>query len=419
MRKTPVLSTLVAAMALALSGCASTTDAEVRDLVPTASPTPAETRPASVSFTAATADFSIDLLKHVVDGQRNTLISPLSMQLALAMTANGASGQTLSQMEQVLGGGMPIATLNATLPGFAHSLPNTDRAKFHVANSVWYNQANGAKVEQSFLQTVADTYGAGAYAAPFNDQTVNDINAWVNKNTDGMIPTMLSQLDPSDAMVLLNALAFDATWAAPYTKNQVSPGTFTDAAGQKQDATFMASTESSYLDDGQATGFAKSYDNDSYRFVALLPNENVSLTDYVASLTGDTLMTTLAHAQNATVHASLPEFSFSYSMLMNNALTAMGMPDAFTSSADFSRMGTMNGQPLSISQVLHKTFIDVTPLGTRAGAATAVIMGAGAVNGPVPKVVNLDRPFVFAIVDGKTNLPLFLGVVNTIDVTGN
>jgi len=419
MRRTPLFPTLLTVLALtALSSCAPGPAglASADSPTPVGSPTPVDSPTPTVQadFPTGTADFSVKMLQHQSDGQRNTLVSPLSIQFALALTANGASGQTLAQMEQVLGG-MPIADLNTALPGFVQGLPSTNGARFHLANSVWYNQAKGVNVQPSFLQLAKDTYGAGAFGEPFDEQTAKDINSWVSKNTDGMIPKMVDQLDPSLAMVLLNALAFDAEWASPYMEPEVQKGTFTDAAGQKQQVEFMYSDEHLYLDDGKATGFAKSYADDSYRFVGLLPNEGVALTDYVASLTGKKLMATLAGAQDEVVHTSLPEFSFEYSASLKDGLTAMGMPDAFTPSADFSRMGTMNGQPLRIDDVLHKTFIEVTPLGTRAGAATAVIMEAGAAPGAERKVVHLDRPFVFAIVDGKTNLPLFLGVVNSVD----
>jgi len=419
MRMLPLTTVLAALLAsAALPGCTPAPQG-VPAQTQSSAPTPTVTTPApeptpTVAFPTAMAGFSVDILKQLADGKKNVLVSPLSVSLALAMVANGASGPTLTQMEQVLGGGMPISDLNAALPGFVHGLPNTDGAKFHVANALWYNESNGTVVDKDFLATTAGTYDASAHGAPFDAQTVKDVNAWVKKNTDGMIPKIIDQLGPDQAMVLLNALAFDAKWARPYDEGRVRPGVFTDASGQKLNVVYLTSKENSYLDDGKAIGFTKPYDNNSYRFVALLPNPGVSVTDYVASLTGDTWLKTLGSAQETVVNATLPEFSFDYSSSIKDALSAMGMTDAFGPSADLSRMGTANGQPLFISDVLHKTFIDVTPVGTRAGAATAAMAGMGAAPAPEPKVVTLDRPFVFAIVDGKTNLPLFLGVVNTI-----
>ena len=364
-------------------------------------------------FTQAMADFSVGLLQQQASNEKNVLVSPLSVQLALAMTANGASRETLLQMQKVLGEGADINDINAMLAGYVKGLPSTDKAKFHLANSIWFRQQQGFNVEQKFLQTNADYYGAGAYAAPFDQSTVDAINAWVNENTDGMVPKIIDDLQPDDMMVLLNALAFDAEWMIPYLDPQVSDGIFTASSGARQNAKFMASSEYTYLDDGKATGFVKPYADRGYNFVALLPNEGVSMSDYVASLSGDGWLTTMGSATTDMVQAQLPEFSFSYDASLVKALKAMGMTDAFD--PEFAQFRDMAQPPpaLYIGNVVHSTSISVTPVGTRAGAATAAIMAASGM-ALEPKVVTLDRPFVFAITDATTNLPVFIGVTNSV-----
>ena len=362
------------------------------------------------------ADFATALLRLVANGNDNYLTSPLSLELALAMTANGAGGQTQSQMLDALAGGGSADALNAFLMDYVAALPSTDKAKVNIANSIWYDASRGIDVKQSFLQANATWFGAGAYAAPFNAQTIKDMNTWVSKNTDGMIPNMLDSLDPNAQMVLLNALALDANWAVPYLEPQVSQGTFTSADGLQQTVNFMTSTEAQYLDDGLATGFIKPYDQNAYEFVALLPNQGVTMTDYLASLTGMKFLNTLQSAANESVVAQLPQFSFKSSLDLVDTLKAMGMTDAFDAgTADFTNMATNAADMLlHIGDVKQKTFIDVTPSGTRAGAATEVEMLAGAGYVEPPHTVTLDRPFVFAIVDGQSQQPLFLGIVNTI-----
>ena len=368
-------------------------------------------RAPDAGFQQAMADFSISLLQQRVSERDNVLISPLSVELALAMTANGAAGETLTQMQKVLGGGASIDDINAMLTSYVKGLPSTDNARFHFADSIWFKQMDGFDVKPEFLQTNADYYAAGVFAAPFDEGTINAINAWVSKNTDGMIPSILDELNPSERVVLLNALAFDAKWLQPYHDYQVGDDFFTASSGVRQPAKFMQSTEYTYLDDGRATGFVKPYADGVYNFVALLPNEGVAIKDYVASLTGDGWLRAMGSATGDMVLAQLPEFSFSYGTSLVDALKNMGMPIAFDwATGDFSRMsdGVTN-----ISRVEHRTFIDVTPLGTRAGAATAVIIESGAVQ-PPDLIVTLDRPFVFAITDAATNLPIFIGVTNSI-----
>lgn len=340
------------------------------------------------------------------EGQ-NVLISPLSIQLALAMTANGASGQTLEEMQTLLGGDIPLDELNEYLYGYVSSLPSGDKYKVELANSIWFREQNGFEVYESFLQTNADYYKSQAYAAPFDDTTVEQINKWVDVHTDGMIKEVIKSIDPQTMMYLINALVFDAEWATPYDEYSVYDGTFTSLAGKACDAEYMYAEESFYLETKDAVGFAKNYKDGKYRFAALLPDEGVDVYDYIASLDGETLLNALDNMEHASVFATMPKFSYEYSLEMKDVLAALGMPTAFTEAADFS---AMSNHDLHIGSVIHKTFIEVAEKGTRAGAVTVVTMKDG--GAPMYKaVIKLDRPFVYMIIDTETNLPLFVGAV--------
>ena len=181
----------------------------------------------------------------------------------------------------------------------------------------------------------------------------------------------------------------------------------------------MHSAEYGYLDDGMATGFVKPYANGGYSFVALLPNEDVPIQEYLESLTGAGFLDMLSGRQQDTlVFASMPKFKYEYSIKMVDALMTLGIVDAFDEDiADFSRMAktTVGNGNLYINKVLHKTFISVDELGTKAGAVTMVAMSTGGSSGPVEsKTVILDRPFVYAIIDNATNLPIFIGTVMSV-----
>ncbi len=363
-------------------------------------------------FIANTASFSVELFKKSVAKGKNSLISPTSVLLALAMTANGADKDTLEQMQTVLSKDIPIDELNEYLYYYVKKLPNGEDAKLSIANSIWFKDT--FKVEQDFLQKNADFYKAAAYKTAFDEQTVKDINNWVSKNTDGMIDKMLEQLPGNAIMYLINTIYFDAKWNEPYLNVKVSEGDFTAHDGSKQKANFMNSVESYYLNDGRATGFIKPYAY-RYSFVALLPNETVSIDDYIASLTGEGFLDVLKSKNICTVDAYLPKFTYDYEIKMNEVLKALGMPDAFDAAkADFSRIGDTSDGNIYISEVLHKAFIAVDEEGTRAGAATKVEM----VKTGYPEInvtVQLDRPFVYAIIDNATNLPLFIGTVTSMN----
>lgn len=371
-------------------------------------------KPADEAFISAQMELALKLFQASVaeSKDQNVLVSPLSIQLALAMTANGANGQTRDEMEALLGSGLTLEDLNAYLYAYANSLPSGEKAKLALANSIWFrDDESRLTVEQGFLQTNADYYGAGAYKAPFDAQTLEDINTWTAQHTDGMINSILDEISEDAVMYLINALVFDAQWETVYNKEQVHDGTFTAITGDTRTVGMLHSEEYRYLDDGKAVGFVKNYAGGSYSFAALLPNEGVDIYDYVAGLTEESLLNTLGGAQSGLVIAAMPKFTCEYELHMNDILAEMGMPSAFHgATADFTKMASSSRGNLFIGDVLHKTFISVDELGTKAGAVTKVEMKDEGMAMP-NLFVTLDRPFVYMIVDNATNLPLFIGVL--------
>lgn len=405
---------LVLAFSLGLTACSQVSANDLMKDVPAKA---VDVLPNMDAGAAAAADFGVRLFKTSMEEGKNTLISPLSVLYALAMTTNGADGETLAQMEQVLG--MDVDNLNSYMLAYLDLLPESKDYKLSLANSIWFKDDPDFIVEQRFLQTNADYYGAGAYKAAFDEGTRNDINNWVKEHTDGMIPEIIDEIPDEAIMYLVNALAFDAKWADEYEEHQIREGRFTMEDGTCQDVDMMHSEEYTYLEDDLATGFIKYYKDRKYAFVAMLPNEGVSVSQYVDSLTGEHLRELLNNPQDLTVFASIPKFETEYDIEMSEVLQEMGMTDAFDYRvADFSKLGTYNvdGMNICINRVLHKTFISVSEQGTRAGAATAVEMVAeGAMEIVEFKEVVLDRPFVYMLIDCETNLPFFIGTMMNVN----
>ena len=370
-----------------------------------------EDKPADEAFTAAAFDWAARLFSQIYQqekSQKTLLVSPLSVLTALAMTANGAKGETLKEMEQALGG-LPVDDLNAYLRTYLKSLPSAELAKFAFANAIWFKDDPEFLVEDEFLQKVTDYYEAAVRKAPFDAGTVQEINQWVALHTDNMIDRLLNDLKDSDRMVLINALVFDAKWDMPFEEAYCMPGTFTALDGSKAETTFMDGTVYSYLESEEAVGFTKSYADDTYRFVALLPKDGNGFESFVQGLTGAKLKALLGSEVSEKTLIRLPKFSYDYETSLVDTLKALGMQTAFLDSADFS--GISKTDALQISDVIHKTHIDLDSEGTRAAAVTAVIVSATAAMGPEPHKVYLDRPFVYMIVDSATNLPVFMGTV--------
>lgn len=374
-----------------------------------------EGKDADDKFKSGMLDFAVRLMQSTLDeNKKSSLVSPLSVIVALGMTANGANGETKEEFEKLFG--FSVDEANAYLYTLAHSLYNGDGAKVELANSIWFGKDGRIAVHDDFLQVNKNYYDAQAYEEDFFDQkTVDKINKWVKEHTDDMIDEIIDAIDPDAVMFLINALVFDALWAEQYNDSQCEKGTFTAYDKTKSKVTFMMSTET-YISANGAVGFRKYYAG-NYAFVAMLPDGDVI--DYVNSLTGDELGQILSGRKNdysCTANAYLPKFEYDYNIDLYKALDSMGLKKAFSpAEADFSGIGTSPAGNLYINQVIHKTHIEMTQAGTRAAAVTLVGISEAAVEPKKTVEVKLDRPFVYYIVDCNTNLPIFMGVVTEIN----
>ena len=375
-----------------------------------------ENVPVSDAFVAAMADFSLTLTNTTLsmekEGKANHLISPLSAMICLSMLANGAEGETLAQMEAVLG--MPIEELNKNLYAYTCDLYVGEDCKVSLADSIWYRDGDSFTVREEFLQTCADWYEAQQYAAPFDESTRKDINAWAKKYTDGMIDTILEDPIPADTvMYLINALVFDAKWEEEYEKKDIDADIFTDCKGVEHAVEMLCSEESRYLTVEGGYGVARPYKGNGYYFVGLLPEESVDIYDFAASVTGEAWVAMWTEQTRTTVYTRIPEFTYASDMELTPVLQEMGMTDLFDEGlADLTGIGEGASGNLYCSGVYQKTFIEVNRHGTKAAAITwGENKCESAVQIVEPKYVYLDRPFVYAIVDTKTGLPLFVGVV--------
>jgi len=405
---------LVCAIGLGFAGCNTI---QAGDLMEGITPSEPETREADLSFEESQMLLSLKLFKEMSanDKEKNVLISPLSIQLALAMTANGADGETLSEMETLLGTNIPLDTLNEYLHTYVGGLPSGEKYKLTVANSIWIRDEEGRlTIKDDFLRTNADYYGAAAYKAPFDDSTVRDVNNWVKENTDGMIDKIIDKIPYETIMYLINAIVFDAEWQDIYERKQIYDGVFTTDTGEERDVEMMFSTESKYFVTDTAKGFFKNYRDAKYSFVGILPNEDIGLDGYIASLDAREFTDILENATVGAVDVDIPKFEYDYGIEMNEMLKDLGMPTAFDAvNADFSRLGESVYGNIFIGYVLHKTHIAVDERGTKAGAVTVVAPTDAAA--AMPSItITLDRPFMYMIIDNETNLPIFMGCVRDI-----
>lgn len=379
----------------------------------------------SLKFSYATADFSVKMLKKLMkqDKTGKVLISPDSILTALAMLEQGASNATLKEMQELRGKGISQNSYHAYLSTLNKSLTASKGVTYRVADSIWKRNDSFYQLSPSFLQKNKSFYDAEIYEAPFDDSTVSDVNAWCSNHTNGMIPKIIDQFpksqDAKTAFLLLNAVLFEGAWNEPYEDGQVKKEKFTTESGKKQTVSMMKEETNAYIKINGGTGFIKEYKNSRFAFVGMLPKTGQSVDDFIKELTGKDFVIACKSQRYQRTLTKLPEFSYDYSVSLKQTLQSMGMKQAFSESqADFSHMvGELNPSVhLFVGDVLHKTHIEVDKNGTKAAAATAVMMNETTSIRPVqePKKVYLDRPFAYAVIDRKTGIPLFLGAVKNI-----
>lgn len=413
MKKRATALLLALLMILPMAGCGVRAQELTKDIEPQALDTTTDLTAGGEAVTA----FALSLLRSEGAATEGVLISPVSVLNALGMVANGAGGDTLKQLETAAG--MSLNQLNDFLYTYRMSLPAACKScTVSLANSAWVRE--DFRVEDDFLRSCVNYYGAEMYRSAFDGSLVTDLNRWVSQKTDGMIDRLLEQApDALTMLYLVNAACFDARWDTPYTKADLRTGQpFTAADGTRQTADYLTGTESIYLSGNNVTGFLKPYDGGKYAFVALLPDEGVTLEDYLENLTGEHLYKLITNHRSADVQVSIPKFDARSELELEEPLKDMGITDLFNvSTADLRGIGSApSGNNLYVFSVLHKTYLELDESGTRAAAATVVEAGAGAAPPSEDvKTVTLDRPFLYMIVDTHACVPLFMGTVTSME----
>ena len=398
-----ILSVLLSALMLAfpLSSCSGEQTPVPGSDLAAASKMPTGAK-ADKRFLRAVTDFSQDLFRKSAVKGENLILSPLSVTYALTMTANGAYGDTLREFNK-LNGGIPLAEMNEYLFWNAVCLESTRQSRVKVANSVWAD--NGFPINSQFRWVAQKYYNADAQNADFSDYATADlINQWVSDKTDGMIDKVLEGAPSDRVMMLINTILFDGKWKTAYEESDVKKGTFRNYDGTESNAEMLHSYEHTYFTGKGYEGMSKEY-LDGYRFVAILPDEGTDVYDFAAKLDWSD---TVADAMKARgeAYCSIPKFEYESDIPLNEILHSMGLQKAFTPEADFTGLAEGGERNLFISSVKQKAKIILNESGTKAAAYTEVDMTESE-----KPTLTFNRPFVYAIVDGENNLPIFMGIL--------
>ena len=363
---------------------------------------------------------SIDLFKEINKNEtnnENVLISPDSILTLMAMIESGAKGKTLEEMEQFTYG-IRSDDINNTLASVHNRLKKDTDSPYTSANSVWARDGM-MEIREDFVKRNKELHDASVCMRPFDSDTVKEINKWAYDNTNGKFSEVISENDIDDLtrMVLINAVTFDGKWEDPFDEDDIDEnGIFATEKGEKQNAVMMESKEHYYVELNGGTGFVKPYKGNNTAFVGILPPEDTDLDDYIAGLDGkDFISAWNSRKWHSNVEIKLPEFEYDFDVEMTDALKSLGVRTAFTDAADFTGMFVPNEvtPDIHIDTIFHKAHIKVDKEGTKAEALTGAVMVFESLRSNDVLKVELDRPFVYAIVDTDTGMPLFMGAVRT------
>ena len=374
---------------------------------------PLASKPSPAEVAKAYNQFGLRLLARISQQQqgKNIFISPASIAIALAMTYNGAAGNTARGIATVLGvKDSDPEQLNQATQAWQQALQQQDpKVRLAIANSLWARA--GIDFKQKFIAAIREYYQGQATSLDFSSpEAIARINSWVKEQTRGKITKIIDSIPSSAVLFLLNALYFKGEWQTRFDQKQTHNANFFLSNGQKQKIRMMVQAgKFHYLSSESFKAVALPYGQGNVVMYVFLPDKDSSLKKFLTEFTMDNWQKWSQKFSEMEGDVLLPRFQLEYKVGLNAFLKQMGMELAFDSKqADFSRMHAIP-PIIFIQSVLHKTFIEVNEAGAEAAAVTSVGFGIESISERFSFIVN--RPFFFAIYDQKNQTFLFLGSV--------
>jgi serpin B len=367
--------------------------------------TPMELSTKAAGFVQKGSTFSFDYIDRVnKEAKGDYVVSPLSMQFLLGMLLDGAAGETAAQIAKVLGyGAGEVDDVNDFCLSMLEQLPKLDNlTKLNIANAIFLD--DGWPLNKNYVKTVGKYFKAEVSNLDFsnNDASLKAINGWASKQTNGLVDKVLDQVDPSILAYLMNALYFKSEWVSKFPKGDTSNETFTDESGTKKTVKMMKQTAdagSFQTDVFQAIRLP--YGNGAFAMTIFLPKDGYKVADVTAALKKDGWNESLMGS--AQFNIWLPKFETKFKIKLNDILSAMGMPLAFTT-ADFSPMSPAARR---LSFVQQDAIIKVDEEGSEAAAVSVAAMEKNGASGP--RIFHADHPFLYLITEKSTGVVLFAG----------
>ena len=370
------------------------------------------------SVVTANTQFGFNLFDEIrkTEPDKNIFISPFSISTALAMTLNGAAGETEEAMTNTLQlQELDSEAINVGYAGLHQTLLTADpKVTLAIANSLWARE--GVPFKQDFLQRNALFFEAEISTLNFSDPSASEtINQWVDTNTEGKIQKIVSdQIDPTTVLFLINAIYFKGRWQREFDPLRTRDGAFQLPNGDVKQVPMMRQQRRyPYYRGEKFQAISLAYSDGQMSMYIFLPDRESDLNTFLENLNAESWETWMSHFYGQDISLVMPKFKLEYEKNLNDTLKVLGMDIAFAPDlANFSRMAPLEilGENLYIGEVLHKTFVEVNEEGTEAAAVTSVGVVATSVP-PPPIPFTIDRPFFFAIRDNHTKTVLFMGAI--------
>jgi len=360
------------------------------------------------AFAEMMYDLAATLLKKSRENG-STVISPVSAAACLSMIAQGTGGETKKQLDGFFG--CDTDEVKKGLYLFFEDTVSDKSGGFSSANSLWIRDSFAQDVKESYIRDVVDWSAAQIYSSDFSADTVKDINNWCADKTEGMIKEIIEGIDPLTVMYMINAVCFDAKWRDKYEDGDITDGVFHNADGSLSNVKMLCSTESRYIGWAGAKGFIRPYEGEKYAFVGILPDKSEDFEKYVSSLDGETWKNLLESDPGTGawggVYVKMPEFKIESDTDVKKLMEECGVSELFGPDCDFSRLSDRGD--LYCSEIKQKAFIELDRNGTKAAAVTWGDANVESVEVPPQIRIILDRPFIFAVIDIESGIPLFMG----------
>lgn len=368
-----------------------------------------QTMMSSIEVTEDNVLNSVRLFDAVSADKKNSMFSPLSLNMALGMLAEGAEGSTKEALDKYLGtsdyGTFAESYMKLAKDNY-NGKSGKDQNYFEIANSFWSDDKFPFKRE--YKDAVTQKFGAEIRNMDFagTDKVVSEVNRWVSDKTHKMIPTLLNDIAPETVTILVNTVYFESVWSKEWKYDKDNKDAFTLLDGSTKEFALMRKSGGAYFENDKATAFNSTYKN-GLEFIGILPKETGDFT--IESLDIPSLLESRSYKYEVTER--MPKLTFDTNLPLADALSAAGLSEIFDrSKADLSGMSEEN---LWVSDVLQKTRLELDEHKTKAAAATGILNGTAAAmpEEKIRKEVFLDRPFAFLIYDPDQELIVFIGKV--------